>query len=138
MALVALTVAIVQLLAVLYHLTLPAHIECILFDCVLCSQTEFFILDEADQMLDMGFKEEMEKVFKACGNDQNKAASASASSDSSATVQTLLFSATMPDWVQKVAKVCNCVTATTVTVILKAIVVFFVVMQSVVLEYRNV
>jgi superfamily II DNA/RNA helicase len=76
-------------------------------------QTEFFILDEADQMLDMGFKEEMEKVFKACGNDQNKAtatasASSSASSDSSATVQTLLFSATMPDWVQKVAKVCNC------------------------------
>jgi superfamily II DNA/RNA helicase len=59
-------------------------------------------------MLDMGFKEEMEKVFKACGNDQNKATSASASSDSSATVQTLLFSATMPDWVQKVAKVCNC------------------------------
>lgn len=26
------------------------------------SDTEFLILDEADQMLDMGFKEEMEKV----------------------------------------------------------------------------
>lgn len=26
------------------------------------SEAEFIILDEADQMLDMGFKEEMEKV----------------------------------------------------------------------------
>ncbi|CAN0288371.1 unnamed protein product [Discosporangium mesarthrocarpum] len=29
---------------------------------LILNETEFLILDEADQMLDMGFKEEMEKV----------------------------------------------------------------------------
>ncbi|CAM9259489.1 unnamed protein product [Ascophyllum nodosum] len=54
--------------------------------------TEFLILDEADQMLDMGFKEEMEKVFAACGEEGNRGR------------QMLLFSATMPPWVEKVVK----------------------------------
>ncbi|CAN0165128.1 unnamed protein product [Pylaiella littoralis] len=53
---------------------------------------EFLILDEADQMLDMGFKEEMEKVFDACGEEGEKGR------------QMLLFSATMPPWVDKVVK----------------------------------
>ncbi|CAM9417097.1 unnamed protein product, partial [Sphacelaria rigidula] len=51
---------------------------------------EFIILDEADQMLDMGFKEEMEKVFQACGEEGEQGR------------QMLLFSATMPPWVNKV------------------------------------
>jgi ATP-dependent RNA helicase DDX21 len=55
---------------------------------------EFFVLDESDQMLDMGFKEEMEKVFKACGKGRGEGG----------TVQTLLFSATMPEWVNQVAR----------------------------------
>jgi superfamily II DNA/RNA helicase len=58
-------------------------------------------------MLDMGFKEEMEKVFKKCGYDQNRTSDQNNNSGDSGGVQTLLFSATMPDWVQKVAKVCN-------------------------------
>ncbi|CAM9683057.1 unnamed protein product, partial [Hapterophycus canaliculatus] len=56
------------------------------------SDAEFVILDEADQMLDMGFKEEMEKVFEACGEEGEKGR------------QMLLFSATMPPWVDKVVK----------------------------------
>ncbi|CAM9988704.1 unnamed protein product [Ectocarpus sp. 4 AP-2014] len=56
------------------------------------SDAEFIILDEADQMLDMGFKEEMEKVFEACGEEGEKGR------------QMLLFSATMPLWVDKVVK----------------------------------
>ncbi|CAN0087863.1 unnamed protein product, partial [Laminaria digitata] len=56
------------------------------------SDTEFLILDEADQMLDMGFKEEMEKVFEACGEEGERGR------------QMLLFSATMPPWVDKVVK----------------------------------
>ncbi len=51
------------------------------------------ILDEADQMLDMGFKDEMESVFVSCG----------ATKTASNRVQILLFSATMPDWVKKMA-----------------------------------
>ncbi len=50
------------------------------------------ILDEADQMLDMGFKDEMESVFENCG-----------AKTASNGVQILLFSATMPDWVKKMA-----------------------------------
>ncbi len=43
-------------------------------------------------MLDMGFKDEMESVFEGCG-----------AKSASSGVQILLFSATMPDWVKKMA-----------------------------------
>ncbi len=43
-------------------------------------------------MLDMGFKDEMESVFESCG-----------AKTASNGVQILLFSATMPDWVKKMA-----------------------------------
>ena len=48
-----------------------------------------FIMDEADHMLDMGFAQDMEKVLNAISSDSH---------------QTLLFSATMPHWVQKVSQ----------------------------------
>ncbi len=43
-------------------------------------------------MLDMGFKDEMESVFESSG-----------AKSSSGEVQILLFSATIPDWVKKMA-----------------------------------
>ena len=55
---------------------------------------EFLVLDEADQMLDMGFEEAMTKVFEAVS---------APGGDSSKKLQTLLFSATMPSWVKQVA-----------------------------------
>merc|ERR1719201_3064958 len=51
------------------------------------SGIEYFVLDEADQMLDMGFSDDVEEVL---GYIENKA-------------QTLLFSATMPSWVKSLA-----------------------------------
>merc|ERR1719174_1072610 len=51
------------------------------------SDIEYFVLDEADRMLDMGFSDDVEEVL---GYIQNKA-------------QTLLFSATMPSWVKSLA-----------------------------------
>merc|ERR1719182_355129 len=48
---------------------------------------EYFVLDEADQMLDMGFSDDVEEVL---GYIENKA-------------QTFLFSATMPSWVKSLA-----------------------------------
>ncbi|KAG1674673.1 hypothetical protein FOA52_007197 [Chlamydomonas sp. UWO 241] len=48
----------------------------------------FAILDEADQMLDMGFEEDMENILGYVPEER----------------QTYLFSATMPKWVKKVAK----------------------------------
>lgn len=44
------------------------------------SEIKYFVLDEADEMLSMGFQEELEYIFKKTNNDR----------------QVLLFSATMP------------------------------------------
>ena len=52
------------------------------------SEVKFRVLDEADEMLDMGFKDDVEFILGAVP-DASK-------------VQTLLFSATLPGWVEKV------------------------------------
>eukprot|EP00798_Chlamydomonas_sp_ICE-L_P001315 gene1315-32668_t len=49
----------------------------------------YAILDEADQMLDMGFEEDMEQILGHVPKEGR---------------QTLLFSATLPRWIQKTAK----------------------------------
>uniref|UniRef100_A0A6S8LJW3 RNA helicase n=1 Tax=Dunaliella tertiolecta TaxID=3047 RepID=A0A6S8LJW3_DUNTE len=51
-------------------------------------KVRYAILDEADQMLDMGFEEDMEKILSFAPKER----------------QTLLFSATLPKWVNKVAR----------------------------------
>jgi len=55
---------------------------------------EFLILDEADTMLEMGFREDVQKVFNAMDQVAN---------ESTGKRQTLLFSATIPKWVKDVA-----------------------------------
>ncbi|MBN3295773.1 DDX21 helicase, partial [Amia calva] len=57
------------------------------------SQLKHVILDEVDQMLDMGFAEQVEEIL---GTAYKK--------DSESNPQTLLFSATCPHWVYDVAK----------------------------------
>jgi len=52
------------------------------------SKVNHVILDEADRMLEIGFKEHMDKILGYCTQDN--------------TPQMLLFSATMPSWVQQV------------------------------------
>ncbi|MBT6253179.1 MAG: DEAD/DEAH box helicase [Candidatus Magasanikbacteria bacterium] len=52
------------------------------------STVRFAILDEADEMLNMGFKEELDQILGATPKDK----------------QTLLFSATMPKTVDRIAK----------------------------------
>ncbi|KAJ2079298.1 hypothetical protein H4R24_003875 [Coemansia sp. RSA 988] len=54
---------------------------------------EFICLDEADQMLDIGFKDDMEKVLKTIKQQRE-----------GSSYQTLLFSATVPEWVNQVAR----------------------------------
>ncbi len=51
------------------------------------SRTSFFILDEADRMLDMGFYEDIMQIVKQLPESR----------------QTIMFSATMPDKIQKLA-----------------------------------
>ncbi|KAL3696316.1 hypothetical protein R1sor_010392 [Riccia sorocarpa] len=50
---------------------------------------KFRVLDEADEMLNMGFVDDVETILGAV--------------EDATTVQTLLFSATMPDWVKQIA-----------------------------------
>jgi ATP-dependent RNA helicase DeaD len=52
------------------------------------SQVKVAILDEADRMLDIGFRPDIEKILRRCPTDR----------------QTLLLSATMPDEVERLAK----------------------------------
>ena len=52
------------------------------------SKASFFILDEADRMLDMGFSEDIIKISKQLPK----------------TCQTIMFSATMPDKIEELAK----------------------------------
>lgn len=51
-------------------------------------QIKYFVLDEADEMLNMWFQEEIERILKSCNSDK----------------QMLLFSATMPKEILKIAK----------------------------------
>uniref|UniRef100_A0A8D3DLP8 RNA helicase n=1 Tax=Scophthalmus maximus TaxID=52904 RepID=A0A8D3DLP8_SCOMX len=57
------------------------------------SKLKHVVLDEVDQMLDMGFTEQVEEIL-----------STSYDKDSDSNPQTLLFSATCPPWVYDVAK----------------------------------
>ncbi|AAO36505.1 DEAD/DEAH box helicase [Clostridium tetani] len=52
------------------------------------SHIEFLVLDEADEMLNMGFVDDIENILKSCNEDR----------------RTLLFSATMPSEIKKIAK----------------------------------
>jgi len=56
-----------------------------------CTRICHVVLDEVDKMLDMGFADDVEMVISAAYTKASKP-------------QTLLWSATVPDWVQKTAK----------------------------------
>lgn len=63
-------------------------------------EIEHVVLDEADQMLELGFKDEMTAVFEALNKDRNKGSSSDKDgSKKKKKFQTLLFSATMPQWI---------------------------------------
>ena len=62
----------------------------------------FVCLDEADQMLDIGFKDAMEKVLNTVA--QQKELKAVAANVDYQKAQTLLFSATLPEWVYQIVR----------------------------------
>jgi ATP-dependent RNA helicase DDX21 len=60
----------------------------------------FFVLDEADEMLNIGFKEHVDKIFAQVVGDMGEGAGVD--DERQAEVQTLLFSATVPAWIKEV------------------------------------
>eukprot|EP00826_Nyctotherus_ovalis_P064932 TRINITY_DN9534_c0_g2_i7.p1 TRINITY_DN9534_c0_g2~~TRINITY_DN9534_c0_g2_i7.p1 ORF type:complete len:700 (+),score=174.35 TRINITY_DN9534_c0_g2_i7:230-2329(+) len=59
------------------------------------SSLQCVVLDEADRMLDMGFQEDVEKIFEHIHGSGDE--------DKGNSLQCLLFSATFPVWVKRVA-----------------------------------
>jgi superfamily II DNA/RNA helicase len=51
------------------------------------SDVKYFVLDEADEMLNMGFQEDVECILENIPNER----------------QSMFFSATVPQWVRKLA-----------------------------------
>ena len=72
----------------------------------------FRVLDECDEMLNMGFVDDVEKILGAAGKVHGNApaGASAAAADASATpqqqqsIQTLLFSATLPPWVRDITR----------------------------------
>jgi ATP-dependent RNA helicase DDX21 len=60
---------------------------------LLLHNLRFICLDEADQMLDIGFADDMERILKSVKEQKE--------SKGNVPHQTLLFSATMPDWIKQ-------------------------------------
>ena len=70
-------------------------------------QVRHLVLDEADQMLDMGFQDEIGAIFQSLQGVGGNAGGGSSSSSGAAAqvqVQVLLFSATMPQWCLDIAR----------------------------------
>jgi ATP-dependent RNA helicase DDX21 len=63
------------------------------------------VLDECDEMLNMGFVDDVELILNAGNSGSSGACSggaAAGSNGSGGKLQTLLFSATMPKWVKDI------------------------------------
>ena len=52
------------------------------------SEVDYFVLDEGDRMLDMGFQDDIMKIQQAIPNDD---------------VRSMIFSATVPSFIQQIA-----------------------------------
>lgn len=62
------------------------------------------VLDECDEMLNMGFVDDVEKILNAANSGSDGAAAEPGTNMSGGKLQTLLFSATMPAWVKDITR----------------------------------
>ncbi|XRB19957.1 RNA helicase [Pseudoscourfieldia marina] len=59
-------------------------------EAVSLHDVRYVVLDEADQMLNVGFQEDVEEILKGVPDENN--------------IQTMLFSATVPRWIMKITR----------------------------------
>eukprot|EP00440_Ansanella_granifera_P013706 gb/GFBE01014893.1/.p1 GENE.gb/GFBE01014893.1/~~gb/GFBE01014893.1/.p1 ORF type:complete len:755 (+),score=190.10 gb/GFBE01014893.1/:1-2265(+) len=71
--------------------------------CVALSEVKYFVLDEADRMLDMGFEPDLQKIVKMCPAPASSSIGEGKKASSATGRQTLFFTATWPKSVQHAA-----------------------------------
>jgi ATP-dependent RNA helicase DDX23/PRP28 len=78
-------------------------LECLDAAMVVFNQCQYVVLDEADRMIDMGFEPQVVKVLETMARHSMAAASSSSSAEAPSERTTIMFSATMPPEVEKIA-----------------------------------
>ena len=81
-------------------------VDCLEHRYMVLNQCNYLVLDEADRMIDLGFEESLNKILDAMPSSNFAPEDESARDEDHVYRQTVMFSATMPPKVERIAKEC--------------------------------